>query len=218
MDSGRMKRACWGAAIALLVVVLAVWLGLGKTDGKPGDAGFVFVDGRYIDAPYRVSSNGVTVEVNGVVIYDWSRLLELAEIIPEDPGLPEGLTEYSNWQVYHDTRHDAVKRRYLFQHFPREVAMRKMAEYYSQLPFVASVTPVRPDDYSEVLVTERSGHVIPVLLSATRVWARNEVSKKIKESRDTLAQRLEEGDFFFFFRTQFNVYKFNHHTSAVYAF
>lgn len=45
---------------------------LGVTHGDPVDAGFIFVDGHYLDAPYIVSQIGLEVRINNdFVLIRW---------------------------------------------------------------------------------------------------------------------------------------------------
>lgn len=114
---------------------------LGVKEGGAIQAGILFWDGRYIAPPYSVSRVGRWVTVNGRVVSQWP-VWPLPDLwVEDDPELPEGLTESSTLEDLmgnggYQNSHVARKYRYLYQHFPPEVALQKMLEYYRQLPFV----------------------------------------------------------------------------------
>ena len=178
---------------------------LGRTDGNSVNSGFVFFDGRYIDPPYIVSRQGLEVFINDVTVKKWSQWPLPDYSIKEDPGLPEGLTEKNSMD---DIRrgHAARKFRYLHQHFPEDVAMKKMAEYYRQLPFVESVAPERLGDFGDLVVKMKNGDVElidvrrlpPDSVSAGWLTAQD-VLNTLERCRRRFENRLKKGDCFFFF-------------------
>lgn len=117
---------------------------LGVVEGKPIDSGFVFIDGRYVEAPYTVSRRGRQIFINDVLIYQWPEWPLMDRHVREDPGPPpkeyEKLTSFA--EIIEDKEwlnsHLYQKRRYLYEHFPEKEANEKMMEYYRQCPFVAS--------------------------------------------------------------------------------
>jgi len=121
---------------------------LGVVDGKPIDSGFLFIDGRYIEAPYTVSRRGRRVLINDIPVYEWPEWPLIDRHVREDPGPPP--KEYENLKSFAEIidskdcvqSHWFRKMRYLYEHFPMEQAEEKMLEYYRQCPFVASATLV----------------------------------------------------------------------------
>ncbi|HUS45417.1 MAG TPA: hypothetical protein VM219_05240 [Phycisphaerae bacterium] len=116
---------------------------LGVKEGESVDSGFIFFDGRYIDAPYTVSQRGRRLFVNEVMIYQWDRWPLPDLRVDEDPGYPPGLTEKSIMDdvIKGNSENSPWQRkgRYLDQHFPPDVARQKLADWFRGLPFVESV-------------------------------------------------------------------------------
>jgi len=119
---------------------------LGVVEGKSIDSGFVFIDGRYVEAPYRVSRRGRRVLINDIAVYEWPEWPLMDRHVREDPGPPP--KEYENLKSFADiidsedwlNSHLYRKRRYLYEHFAKEEADRRIMAYYRQCPFVASAT------------------------------------------------------------------------------
>ena len=172
---------------------------LGETHGKPVDSGFVFLDGRYIDAPYTVSRRGIEVLINGIVVRRAARWPLRDSSVSEDPGDPQGLTERSSMADLKVSRHALRKLRYLRQHFPPEIARQRMAEYYRKCPCVESVVP-NPRCSEDLLVTLKDGrsaliYVAPFMPPPTK----HDVRRTLERYRESLQQRLQKGDCYFFF-------------------
>jgi len=137
---------------------------LGVVEGKPIDSGFVFIDGRYIEAPYTVSRRGRQIFINDILVCQQGEWPVADRHVPEDPGPPP--KEYEKYKSFGEvlTSFDSIegwlnchllrKRRYLYEHFPRQEADEKMLEYYRQCPFVASVNVLED---GPVEITTKSG-------------------------------------------------------------
>ena len=138
---------------------------LGVVEGKPIESGFVFIDGRYIEAPYTVSRRGRQIFINDILVWQQTEWPVADRHVPEDPGPPP--KEYEKYKSFNEvlTSFDSIegwlnchllrKRRYLYEHFPEEEADAKMLEYYRQCPFVASARLV-PEE-GPVKVITKSG-------------------------------------------------------------
>jgi hypothetical protein len=182
---------------------------LGVKEGESVDSGFVFFDGRYLDAPYTVSRRGRRLFVNDVMIYQWDRWPLPDLRVDKDPGLPEGLTEASTFEELRQggaNSHMARKLRYLYQHYTQGVAMEKMLEYYRQLPCVESATPERPDRPGTLVIRMRNGKevlvdVTPPHPDSTHHWnfGNEALVGQLDAKRSRYETRLTKGDCFFLF-------------------
>jgi len=176
----------------------------GETVGKPVESGFVFVDGRYINAPYRVCRRGLRILISDTPIAEWKQRPlpdEEQKAASDDPGMPKGISEKSSWDDYCKLGHGALKYRYLEQHFGSDGAMPRMLEYYRQLPFVKSVTLKRARDFSSVLIKCRNGGEELVDLRGLRPSGDIRTKKDIVDTLDGrrlhFEERLKAGACFF---------------------
>ncbi len=181
---------------------------LGVVEGKPIDTGFVFIDGRFIDAPYTVSRRGRQVFINDVLVLrdNWWPMPNLR--VDEDPGPPPASWAYPrsfyDFGEYEDPDplKDPAARKliYLYQHFPEDVARQKMAEYYLQVPGVVSAIPD--------VVTTRAGDQFGLQLDPPwvgddkeNIFMRKEVSEEalafLDPWRQDVEARLKEGQALF---------------------
>jgi len=110
--------------------------------GEPVDAGFVFVDGQYLDKPYVVSRKGLALTVNGKLVRPPAQWPPRDLRVFDDPELPAGIDENSRWEDLKDEKDKYAgylsrKARYLRLRFPDQLPQKK-AEAYGALPFVES--------------------------------------------------------------------------------
>lgn len=173
----------------------------GEHTGQEINDGFVFADGRYLDAPYRVARRGCALFVNGVMVQDYKIKWPPYKLeVERDPGIPAGLTRESTFEK--DPSPDAHWRRkwrYLLQHFPPEEAPDRMAEYFRSLPFVKSAVFQDPPHNSRLNVTTWEGKTAKFWLSAEpenvgrKTPTREEIASWLEEKRQHIEERLSKG-------------------------
>jgi hypothetical protein len=177
----------------------------GIHEGKSIDSGFVFHNGRYLPPPYKVTRKGVVVFINDTVMVAkppprWP-LPDLT--VAEDPGIPDA-TRFEDIIDVDNPENDHLgkKSRYLFQHYPEDIAVQKLVEYFTALSFVKSATVFENRIYEltcmnggtfEVTV-DPPGKGMPGLQSLTP----EEMLAHIERQRDRYETRLKEGDCFLF--------------------
>ena len=177
---------------------------LGVKEGEPVDAGFVFFDGRYIDAPYRVSRRGRHVFINDVVVFQWDRWPLPDLRVNEDPGYPPGLTENSGLEdvIKGNSENSPWQRksRYLYQHFPLDVARQKMADWFRRLPFVESAEFRHPGS-GGLRIKMKNGEeknvgVSPPPKESIYSWefTNKDIIAWLERDRGRYEARLKEGD------------------------
>ena len=159
-----MKRANWLALVLFVFPAALLYAGtavedLGVTKGDPIETGFLFVDGRHIDAPYIVERRGVDIYVNGVMVspgpeyppYDYRVATDPgdppADISPVRP-LPPGVDERAAYW--------ARKARYVFQHYQEVTARAIMVDTYGKSPFIWKVT-INPDTPDTMKIMAKDG-------------------------------------------------------------
>ncbi len=128
----------------------------GTNEGKPIDSGFVFYDGRYVEAPYRVIRRGVGLYLNETRLPE-SGAWPPTDYEDKDPGVPPGLTRNSTFAdlEFKDKPGDSWDRkkvRWLRRHHTPEEAQRLIVRYYEELPFVAKAELLSP---GRIRVTNR---------------------------------------------------------------
>jgi len=203
---------------------------LGVAEGKPIDTGFVFIDGRYVEAPYTVSRRGRQISINGILIYQWAEWPLMDRHVKEDPGPPP--EEYEKFKSFGDiitgnvkevlNSHLERKRRYLYEHFPEEEAKKKMLEYYRQCPFVASARFVPEWGHVEI-ITKRGkkqnmnlGAPLPHTVLHWDFGAQD-VLRGLEDCRNSYMWSLSENDTLFFFGVPFNEYGAQMRPSGFYS-
>jgi len=192
---------------------------LGVVEGKPIDSGFIFIDGRYVEAPYTVSRRGRQLFINDILIYQWAEWPLMDRHVREDPGPPpkeyEKLTSFA--EIITGNPEDVLnshldrKRRYLFEHFPKEEAKEKMMEYYRQCPFVASARFV--PEWGHVKITTKSGekeNMNPWAPPPHTVlhwdFGAQDVLRGLESLRNSYTGSLSRNTSLFFFGAPFNEY------------
>jgi hypothetical protein len=190
---------------------------LGVVKGKPIDSGIVFIDGRYVEAPYTVSRRGRQIFINDILVYQWAEWPLMDRHVREDPGPPpkeyEKLTSFAEiidskeWLNSHLYR----KRRYLYEHFSKKEADEKMMEYYRQCPFVASARFV--PEWGHVEIITKSGMKENVLLTAPPPhtvghwdFSVQDVIRGLESWLNSYTRSLSENDTLFFFGVPFQEY------------
>ncbi len=184
----------------------------GTTIGEPIDSGFVFYDGRYIDAPYIVAQKGLGIFINDVMIrppIEWPQP-DLTQ--DTDPELPKGITLDSTEKDIGE--HSSKKYRYFLQHYPKEEAVQKMVEYYRSLPCIREVKvidmqlkEVEPNvipEFGFIKLIYFSDESLPLYVqihdfSDTGLkFDKESVSQRLKDSKKYFEEQLKENECYFF--------------------
>jgi hypothetical protein len=180
---------------------------LGVVEGKKIETGFIFIDGRYLEAPYAISRRGREVSINGIVIFRWARWPLTTPIrVDQAPGSPaqacagaDSMADLSNPKDMENT-HDYLSNLYYYQHFAAPTAKQKMRQYFSEMPFVASVRD-DPDIKDTLWLTTKDGREEAVYIGPTREIFRtnDELLECLEENRSYYERLLGEGGTVFVF-------------------
>ncbi len=177
----------------------------GTTVGTPIDSGFVFVDGQYLDAPYRVTRRGLGLFINEKLIeppmrWPWPQTQPAGS--PTDPKLPVTITkETSQWDLL-VLEYLSAKRAYVWARYSQNEVPRQMAEVYKGLPCVdtAELDAKRPE---VLVVTWSDGSVERIRL---RPFGRRPIKHdkksvlaRLEGNRTRWENRLRKGDYYLFF-------------------
>jgi hypothetical protein len=141
----------------------------GSQTGEAIHQGFLFLGGRYIEAPYFVERRGLDIFINGFLVRRGPKYSPTAQEVTEDPGDPPSGS--SPIPEPGTRRRDTFWKRkweYLSYTFDYPVAVRKMLETYGKSTEVRSVE-IDPSDGIDATVTLKSGRAVPVtFLSGSR--------------------------------------------------
>ena len=85
-----MDRARFIITGILAVLLLSFFHG--ETSGEEINSGFVFYNGKYVEAPYRVERRDLAVFINGIQIRRGLKWPPRDLRVNEDPGMPDGVT------------------------------------------------------------------------------------------------------------------------------
>ncbi len=216
------------AGVLLLLTLVAMILhvtpaggqessGFGTFRGEPVDRGFVFWEGRYLDAPYSVDRVELAVHINGIQVTQplpWPP--EVRYRFDHDPGFPAGLTRQSTLEEALRIREpggllfDTAKQWYLFTHHPYDEAYERVTDYYRNLPCVRDMYR----DENGIWVLESfQGEIRRIQFGGSRMRmvsemygpdgtgspSRDEYVERVEALRQRYERRLEKGDCFFLF-------------------
>jgi len=147
------------------------------------DNGFVFWDGKYLEAPYEIERRGLGVFINGEIIVrplEWPVKEYDGD---EDPKIPSEINSESsiNDEIVND--YLMKKHAYLRKHNAIDEERQIMEEVIKKLPFV---TEVKPDskDKSIVHIKTTEGLTFSQSLVSMR-------GREVKYDKDSVLQRVE---------------------------
>lgn len=192
-----------GVLVAVLVLA-CVWCSAVLAQGGDGDSvyvesGFVFREGRYIEAPYLVESRDLTVFINGIQVTRRLKWPPKDLRVEEDPGMPvdvpmeAGLAALDTVRGANGSPHMSLKVRYLNQHYPAEEARAMIVRYFESLPYIKSVRAVHgcvlelEDHFGETRLVDISHHELqppPTL---------EEYEAAVEDQKNAIIQRLMKG-------------------------
>ena len=173
---------CFVCVLCLAQGAIALGNDQAKDETRKPDAinsGFVFVDGKYLDAPYRVEARDLAVYVNGVQA-SRKEVLEPYKkyCFDHDPAMPKGLTRNMSLEDCAKVKEPGgqsfidAKMGYLFTHFGYEEAFKKAVEFYRSLPCVKSL---EQDERRFWVLTENGGRKICICIASPNMRRVNKI-------------------------------------------
>lgn len=164
-------------------------------DARTIKAGFVFMDGQYIDAPYVLTVKGGDVCVNDIVV-DRYYLVPQARPVPEtDPQLPASIVKETS---LHDPvlgAYLADKRAYVRAHKPEQEAQ-AMEDVLRSLPLTKEA---RRTGIGRLEIVTHSGEKATIaLMPPRRPYTTKSESERAEEAKLHYETGLLEGRCYFF--------------------
>lgn len=181
----------------------------GVSAGQPIDAGFVFVDGKYVSAPYTVSRKGLGLFINdSLLVAHLSRPIEAAETRPSiadtDPDVPSTIGRKTS--RFDPDILEYVQRKYthLKKQRPEDKDSALLVASYEGLPCVdeAREDTERPDS---IVVKWADGATDRICLGVPGGGRqpvdrdRNSLLARLERQRRGYEERLVKGDYYLFF-------------------
>lgn len=179
----------------------------GNTSGKDVNDGFVFIDGQYIQAPYKVNRKGLGLFINGVMIavpchWEVPKTVK-ALVVTEDPERPLSIHKYSSRYDPDIREYLGKKKVYYVQKYGKDATIAHMQKTYEQLPCVQS-SHIDSNDPQLLVVkwygdTENAVRLFPPDGRSLGQLTKSDMLKRLEQERETLEKRLAMGDYYFFF-------------------
>ena len=173
----------------------------GITVGESINRGFVFFNGRYIDAPYVVTRKGLGIFVNDKMVEPPPRVWPPPEWPSgdADPEMPPEITRETS--LYDDVARNYArqKRAYVQKHYTREEERDIMEDFYRNLPFVKEAR--LSDDRRILHITTFRGEESPLRLVhlRRRPLDKGGVLRGVEVLRKSMERGLQRGRCYFLF-------------------
>ncbi len=210
-------------------LLLTAFLQAEEELNQPLETGFVFIDGKYIEAPYIVERRDLAVYINGIQItkeLEWPVVNKSA--FDHDPGMPPNITKDMTLgevsALLEPTRNipfETAKLWYLFSHFSYEKAFEKAIQYYENLPNVKSLTHVPGNPWVLESYSGEKRNIVfagPQMRRMNEVWGpegsgappKSELIERVDNRVIRYRNRLIKGDLFLIFSDSgYEEYSFN---------
>jgi hypothetical protein len=169
------------------------------TEGEVINNGFLFIDGKYIDAPYIVTRKGLSLFINDIQVqipFRWPLPKESSNNI-KDPIMPTEISKYSSpfdplLRIYIQE-----KVAYLRKFHPQETYAKISKDAYSSLPCVTDVI-IEPNSPNLIVTwTNGSTHNINLHNCNRGLHNKEEILKSLETSRKHHEKNLQQGDLVF---------------------
>lgn len=178
----------------------------GVSEGRKVTDGFVFVEGRYLDAPYVVTRRGLAIFINGEMVrrpLPWPPKQRGPLSVTALPRLPASVTRDT---LMYDKAYKDYERRlhlYLRGHLRPDARAAAFLEAYRKIPCVKEVKydPARPNC---VTVTLFDGNTYNATIDDFIPGDREEkvdkqsILERVERTRTRLEEKLARGDCYFF--------------------
>jgi len=176
-----------------------------EVSSEPVSKGFVFLDGKYLDAPYTVTRKGLAVFINDKMIeppIPWPVDVLLGD---EDPLLPAEINEETSIYDEITSRYLSQKFAYLRKHYNRERECQIMEQALRNLPFVTEAI-LDEKDRDILHITTTQGETVPMLLHSMRGrmpdYDRDSVLKRVETKQKYFHDALENNSCYFLSSTR----------------
>jgi hypothetical protein len=216
--------------ILLLVLsfILVINSNAQKNKSKPINSGFVFIDGKYIEPPYKVKQKEPgKIYING--IYVLNRIRDLDTIlnpykIDELPLIPKNITKNTSFKEltelsYGKSSYLSAVSNYYYTHYPGKEANKKLYEYLMTIPCIKSIEKGTFQFYNG---DKKHISMGPFMIkgfyerfginSKRKLPAKKEISKREESTVSVINKRLNKNKMFCFNTKPIRNYSYNFET------
>lgn len=175
---------------------------------EPINSGFVFIDGRYIDAPYVVERKGTGLFINNHLIkfpvnstyWNIENNIKKHENLT-DSNLPSTINEFSSSFDPDVVNYLSMKSSYLREHYPIKEAVVHIKDVYKNLPCVKQAQLDSNDmDILHVVWTDDSVDnikLVPLNGRPPIKMDKESILERLEKERKNYEERLQKGDYYF---------------------
>lgn len=194
-----------------------------KRNNKKINTGYVFIDGKYVEPPYKVKTKGMAIYINGIVVVDYEQKYDNQNSNPyknykEKPIIPKNLTDSSSINDFYTSR-DPISGKlllyaisgYYYNNYNIKDANDSICTFLKSLPNVLNLE--RKDELQIVLTFKDLENTV-IFLGDNRTkdriefWKTNNPEKKIKKKYITktknckinIVEDLKNGEVIFYCR------------------
>lgn len=166
----------------------------GSMRGTPIDSGFVFIGGKYIEAPYLIERIGLGIFINNIMIQQPYYIPK--KIYPGDvnPPMPEEITSESSINDEIVSNYLSQKHAFAEKRKTEKDGLKIMEQAYRSLPFVieAKINEKNPH-VLYIKTNEGAGLSVSLVSFGRRVkYDKTSVINRIEPNREYLQKKLEE--------------------------
>lgn len=176
---------------------------------QPINNGYVFVECKYLDAPYVVERMGLGLFINNHLIEFpiessfWNLQNEVKKSVNlTDPNLPSSVNEYSCCFDPDVLNYLSMKRAYLREYYPIEEAVVHIRDVYKDLPCVMQAQ-LDPNNIALLHVEWTDGSVdnirlVPIHGRPPIKMDKESILERLEKNFKNYEECLQKGDYFFF--------------------
>lgn len=197
--------------ILLFVALLSITITFAQKKFKT-DSGFVFIDGKYIEPPYKLEVKGNAIYINNIKIKE-SKIYTKNDFkaFKHDPGIPPNLNENSSIDDIFakdsitGISYLSLKAYYLFYNYEDSLARVKIRDYIKSLPNVKSYEGFKVQTFNGEKGNISYDIGIPSTLRIMQT-PKHEIVDKLEKKTDKFYNDLNQNKALFFFPSDNDYY------------
>ena len=169
-------------------------------DVKKINSGFVFINGRYIESPYKVTIDEGWLAINGIRVKKLSEW-PLTEESPEKPVIPERILKNAHSTFDLELwKYSAKMYRWIMRNIEKKEEQKKELKiFYESLPFVKQVNFSSSGEMNILLKNGKLEKWGSGFESVGPIVTKKQKLERLERRRKRIENRLEANHLYFFF-------------------